>query len=173
MRIRTIGDPIAEWHRFLSKIILSGWDFSLSVDELFSVGLSHPAGLKIFSMFFWFRWIGWPHDRWHPLSYQMSLISEWNIIILVVTGIFPNCWVSNYKNIILMFPDVHRTPKRFTLWLDNISELLSTPETPRPIIQESLFFSICEISLLTLATWYQSADGIVGVVGCKKLFFSA
>ena len=72
-----------------------------------------------------------------------------------------------------MFPDVYNTPKRFTLCLDNISELLSTFETSKLIILESLFFSICEISLFVLSARYQGTDGIVGVVGNKKHFFSS
>ena len=71
-----------------------------------------------------------------------------------------------------MFPDVHNTPKRFTLCLDTISELLSTSETSKLIILESLFFSICEISLFALEARYQGTDGVVGVVGSKNLFFS-
>ena len=70
-----------------------------------------------------------------------------------------------------MFPDVHNTPKGFTLCPDNISELLSTSETSKLIILESLFFSICEISLFGLSARYQGTDGIVGVVGCKKKFW--
>ena len=72
-----------------------------------------------------------------------------------------------------MFPDVHNTLKRFTLCLDNISKLLTTPETSKLIILESLFFSICEILLFVLSARYQGTDGIVGVVGNKKLFFSS
>ena len=67
-----------------------------------------------------------------------------------------------------MFSDIHNTSKRFTLYLDSISELLSTSETSKLNILESMFFSICKISLLDLEARYQGTDGVVRVVG--KIF---